>query len=81
MNPAQKARGEAHRKVIRDLVFLQGGQPLPSGGDLGWLLGIDPKEAHRHLKMVLDEDGMAVHTRGRGRARRLYLVNHGEAAA
>jgi hypothetical protein len=77
MNPAQKAVGETHRKVIRDLVFLQGGQPLPSGNDLGWLLGINAKEAQRHLKLAMAQDGRAVVTMGRGRNKRLYLeVSH-----
>lgn len=74
MNHALQARGEAQRKVIGDLVLLQGGQPLPCSRDLAWLLNIDHRAAHRQLKRYLTAAGLTVHTKGRGKGRRMWLL-------
>jgi hypothetical protein len=69
-----RERGVAQRKIIGDLVLLQGGQPLPSKYALAWLLNIDHRAAARQLGRYLADAGLTVHTKGRGKGRRLWLL-------
>jgi hypothetical protein len=71
-----RPEGRVHRTKIRVLIVprLAPGRPVPSCGLLARFLRIDPSEAWRHLRRVLDEDGISTETRGQGRARRIYVV-------
>lgn len=70
-----RQHGHEQRARIRALLpALRVGLALPSGGWLGWKLGVDQSSARRHLHRMLDEAGIATETRGKGRAQRVYIV-------
>lgn len=74
-----RPEGRHHRTTLRVLVVpkLALGRPVPTGKLLARLLRIAESEAARHMRRVLEEDGIATETRGLGRARRIYVVNMG----
>lgn len=71
-----KRQGLRHRTVLRVLVLptLRVGQPVPCSKLLARLLRIAPSEAWRHMRRVLDEDGIRTETRGSYGDRRCYVV-------
>lgn len=75
----ERPEGRVHRARLRALVvpMLRVGLPVPGSSLLANLLGIHPSEAGRHMRRVLDEDGIATETHGRGRGRRIYVTGMG----
>lgn len=75
---ASRARPEGllHRARIKSLLLprLVPGARLPSTPMLSFWLGISQQEAHRHRTRALAELGVQTETRGKGRAKRTYVV-------
>lgn len=70
-----RQHGHEQRARVRALLpALRIGLALPSGGWLGWKLGMDQSSARRHLREVLAEDGIVAEVRGKGRATRRVVT-------
>jgi alkylated DNA nucleotide flippase Atl1 len=76
-----KPQGIAHRERLRALIVprLAPGMRLPRTRVVGRWLGICQQEAHRHMRQVLAEAGVATETRGG--PRRVYVTHIGGGAA
>lgn len=78
-----KPQGLAHRAILRALVLphLALGAAVPTGKELARLLRIHESEAHRHMRRVLDEEGITTEARGAYGHRRVWVVGMPERRA
>lgn len=81
--PHSRPEGRVHRDRLRRLIVprLYVGARVPSGIFLGRILGIDPSNACRHMRMVLAEAGVEVEQRRERSIWRLYVTAMRRAAA
>lgn len=76
MYSRNKRAGLAHRNKLRAMILprLRVGCRVPTAAFLGRLLRINPSEAWRHMRRVLDEAGVVTETRGGWGNRRVFVV-------